>query len=174
MADNESKTPEDIEKELSVGKFAGQQARTLGFQLGGVAVGWLAGMGLAKTGFKNTVGKWMATYLNAGKAVTPELLAKNTEFARKTGIPAAGAVIGSMIGGIASMYEHWVKVEREQLSVQEINKDVAGLMEKRIQFEDTLAKQEALVDDMLTKQKSFAGALDAQREQAPGNETARG
>ena len=159
---NKIKNQEDIEKELSVSNFAMQQARTMGFQFGGIAVGLIAGLALAKTSLKGTVGRWWAkSFAEKAKGATPEQIAQviehSEETARKWIIPGVSVFIGSTIGGVASLYEHWVKTERERLSVQEINKDVANLMEKRVEFEDTLEKQHTIVSSMLEKYQSTAG-----------------
>jgi hypothetical protein len=169
-------TNEDIEKELTVGNFAAVQARTVGFQLAGVALGFAAGWGLAKTGLKNTIAKWIANSNSRYKAGTMhaeemgEVLSTATDVAGKWVLPWGGAIIGSTLGGIASMYEHWIKVERERLSVQEINKDVASLMEKRVEFEDTIDKQHAIVKTMLARQESaptsMADKILAEKEKA--------
>ncbi|MBY0406260.1 MAG: hypothetical protein K2Q01_01090 [Rickettsiales bacterium] len=155
------KTPDEIEKELSVENFTRQQARTLGFQFGGMALGGLAGFGLFKAGVGKSLEKY--TMVRALGGVKGSLI-------------AAGTLVGSVIGGVASLYEHWVKVEREQLSVQEINKDVAHIMEKRVQFEDTLDKQHALIQQMLEKQNAQGGkAADriTSRREAAAQETQR-
>lgn len=121
MADT-SKPPSDIEKELSVGNFAKQQARTIGFQIGGAAIG--GGLGYA-----------------ANRALGG---------ARNLWV-GGGVGLGMVMGGIASMYERWVKVERERISVQEINKDVAALMEKRAVFEERLEQQHDMVRGTLER-----------------------
>jgi len=157
-----SQSSGDIEKELSVGNFAAVQARTLGFQLAGIVLGAAAGFGLAKTGLKNKVGKWandlgIKMGLKAPLKLTPEEETKAIERAGATAITFISTAVGSVLGGIASMYEHWVKVERERLGVQEINKDVASIMEKRVQFEETIDKQHGIVKDLLAKQEALAG-----------------
>ena len=135
MADqNNHKTPEDIEKELSVGSFTLQQGRAIGIQAAGAALGYAAGHAAAGA-VKNTANwKWAQAFGGGKKAIA-----------------LIGAVLGSMVGSIAALYEHWVKEERERLSVQEINKDVADLMGKRAQFEDTLDSQHKIVKEMLKK-----------------------
>lgn len=149
-----TKTPEQIEAELSVTNFTKQQARTMGFQFGGMALG--AGAG------------WLAARAGVGKKWNNHQLVQAVGGAKSVLI-ASGTLVGSMLGGIASLYEHWVKVEREHLNVQEINKDVAKLMEKRTQFEDTLDKQQAVIDAMLEKHKaqnSQAGRVTSRREES--------
>ncbi len=153
-----TKTPDEIEKELSVGNFTKQQARTLGFQFGGMAAGGAAGWGLAKTGLATSMAK-----NNIVKAMG----------GAKSVLVIGGTIVGSIIGGVASLYEHWVKVEREQLNVQEINKDVAKLMEKRTQFEDTLDKQSAVIKDMLERTGGNAEKILARREQSAASENIR-
>jgi|GEM_PF-3510679 len=125
---------DDIEKQLSVGRFAAQEAKTMGFTFGGAILGGLAGLGLGKAGLARFLPQQVGA---AGNRV----------------IAGAGAVIGLMVGSVASMYEHWAKVERERLSVKEINKDVASIMEKRVQFENTLEQQQAIIDGMLKQQE---------------------
>ena len=156
-----TKTPQQIEEELSVTNFTLQQARTIGFQAGGMAIGAAAGYGLSKAGVGK---KW-----NTNDIVKALGGAKGV-------LITAGTLVGSAIGGIASLYEHWVKVEREQLNVQEINKDVAKIMEKRVQFENTLDKQQAMIDAMLEKHNAAnpkAEKIASQREQAASAENSR-
>ncbi len=156
-----TKTPEQIEQELSVTNFTKQQVRTLTFEFGGMALGAAAGYGAAKAGLGKSWGKNAVVQALGGA---------------KSVLVLGGTVVGSMIGGIASLYEHWVKVEREQLNVQEINKDVSKLMQKRTEFENTLDKQQEIIDAMLEKHKagtSKAGIVTAQRELAASAENTR-
>lgn len=176
MAD-ERKSPQDIESELSVGNFAVQQGRTLGFQLGGLAaglgLGYLANRMGAARAVGNKVIKWFGS---KGAAEAEAAIAHDPRGVERIGswvVSGAGAVIGMTVGGIASLYEHWVKVERERLSVQEINKDVANLMEKRVQFEDTLDKQHDIVKAMLKRQEEKESSIShAARESTRREERA--
>ena len=166
MADEPKKTPQDIENELSVGNFAAQQARTIGFQVGGLVAGLGAGFLANKAGLGKVAGKKALGWF--GKTASGEI--KQVEKFGKWLVTATSAVVGMTVGGIASLYEHWVKVERERLSVQEINKDVESLMEKRVQFEDTLDKQHDVVKAMLERQQaagivSHAGKEASRREE---------
>lgn len=152
------KSPEDIEKELSVGKFAAQEATTLGITLGGTAAGAAAGYGLDKANALNKVTRFKIV----------ERIIENG--AGKKVLIGGGAAIGLVLGSIASMFGHWKKVERERLSVQEINQDVASLMDKRVKFEETLDAQHGIIKDMLEKQgakgenrPSHTERLDKQR-----------
>lgn len=179
--DNKPRTQEEIEKELSVGNFAGQQARTMGFQLGGLA----AGLGLGFLANRMGAGKWVgkkiggvatreAEHLGEQLGGIVERIAENTGRAEKLGkyiVNVTGAVVGMIGGGMASLYEHWVKVERERLNIQEANRDIASIMEKRVEFEDTLKSQHELVKTMLKKHEeleksgSFASKEATRREE---------
>jgi len=144
MADQNNKTPEDIEKELSVGKFAEQQGRAMGIQFGSAALGYVAGSAVAGTKLAKGAGNWnWAKGFGGGKKA----------------IALIGGFLGFMVGGLYSGYQHWVKGERERLSVQEINKDVADLMGKRVQFEDTLDSQHTIVKEMLKKYDATGQSL---------------
>ncbi len=167
MADKSKQ--DTIEEQLSVSRFTMQQARTLGFQLGGIVLGWFAGKSLRNSGASKTVGKWFQSNLQGAENASAEALGNYV-------IPWVGAAIGSTIGGIASLYEHWVKVERERLSVQEINKDVASVMASRVQFEDTLNQQHEIVKSLLAERGHAPSAQErilAEREQAATSEHAR-
>lgn len=163
MADNAPKKPEDIEKELSVGNFAGQQAITLGLTIGGLVVGVAAALGAARLGLANGIknSKWLSNAVQEN----PELLAKAKGMVTPT-IAAVGAFVGLFTGSTASMYGHWRKVEGEHLAVKEINKDVANLMEKRVQFEETLDKQSQIVQKILKEHEAKAGASQADQQLA--------
>jgi hypothetical protein len=159
MENNNRKTLDDIEKELSVGNFAKQEARTLGLTFGGAGAGYLAGLGAVKAGLGKLI-------VNKYGEQTPLII--------KTG----GAMIGLIIGSIASQYEHWKKVERERKGVEEINKDVAMVMEKRAQFEDTLDKQSAIIKNIIAERGNPAKStmeekIAAERRQAANGEHAR-
>lgn len=178
-ADSKPRTPEEIEKELSVGNFAAQQARTMGFQLGGIA----AGLGVGLLANRMGAGKWLGSRLESAAArrgmtqaveqVAGEAVDPAGRF-QKLGnyiVGGTGAAVGMIGGGIASLYEHWVKVERERLNIQEANRDIASIMEKRVEYEDTLKSQHALVQSMLKKHEaletsgSFAGKEASRREE---------
>lgn len=169
---DKAKGPDEIEKELSVGNFAKQQARTLGFTVGGAVVGYFGGKQLAKTGFTQKVAGWIA-----GKGASEAEVAAKTGLAKQA-VTWGTAAVGYVAGQIAAYYEHWVKGERERLSVQEINKDVANIMEKRVQFEDTLDKQHKIVTEMLAKQETVPSSMQekvlAKREQAASAEPTLG
>ena len=153
----EEQKQDTIEKQLSVGNFAMQQARTIGLLVGGTLVGGAAFFGLAKTGLGAKLGKWLARSDLEG--LTGEKLEKAIKSATIGGTHAmagAGALGGLLVGGAASQYEHWAKVERERLGVQEINKDVADIMASRAKLEDTIEKQHSVVESLL-KQHQHQG-----------------
>ncbi|MEZ5691902.1 MAG: hypothetical protein R3D71_09605 [Rickettsiales bacterium] len=144
MEHNNRKTPEEIDNELSVGNFAKQQAITLGLVFGGVIAGFAAGAAVAKAG--------------AGKFLDKIKIFKNASQDEKDiVVKIAGATMGAMIGGLASNFEHWKKVERERKGVEEINKDVAAIMEKRVEFEDSLGKQSAHIKNLIAEYEKNAG-----------------
>ena len=58
-----------------------------------------------------------------------------------------------LIGSIASNYGHWKKVERERKGVEEINKDVAAVMENRTKFEETLDTQAEYIKRLVAERK---------------------
>ncbi len=169
MNENIGKTPEEIEKELSVGNFAKQQATTLGLTFGGAGLGYLAGMGAAAAGAGKLLGK-MKSFSGA-----------NIESNNKI-VKLAAGFIGLVVGSIASNYGHWKKVERERKGVEEINKDVAAVMEKRVQFEDTIDKQSEHIKRLIADhEKSFHGnnrsmgdKILAERTHAENSEQVRG
>lgn len=185
MSDTSKKSPEQIEKELSVGNFAMQQARTIGFTVGGT----LAGLGLAWGANKTQLVSWLTKKMPsiikpfskktaeklAEELTDPKQAAEIGDLAKKASY-GLGAIGGLFTGTTASMYEHWAKVEREQLSVKEINKDVASIMEKRVQFEDTLDKQHAAIKSILEKHKESpkAETITDRREQSAHAENTRG
>lgn len=140
MSENIGKTPEEIEKELSVGNFAKQQATTLGLTFGGAGLGYLAGMGAVKAG----AGK----LLNNIKLFAGHPIESNNHV-----VKIASGVAGLLIGSIASNYGHWKKVERERKGVEEINKDVAAVMENRTKFEETLDTQAEYIKRLVAERK---------------------
>lgn len=143
MENNNKKTPEEIEKELSVGNFAADQAKTMGLTFGGAGAGYLAGMGLAQTKVADSITKKIPSINSVG------------------GVKGAAAFVGLIIGSIASGYSHWKKVERERKGVEEINKDVASVMEKRAQFEETLDKQSEFVKKLVAERSNATAAAPA-------------
>lgn len=174
--DVKPKSQEEIEKELSVGNFAGTQAKTIGFQIGGIALG----LGAAFAANRLKLGKWVGGKIAKGKNGS-QLDAETAEAATGLGnqiVYGAGALAGMITGGLASMYEHWVKVERERLNIQEANKDIAAIMEKRVEFENTLGKQHEVIQGMLKKQeqleKGFTGKEAGRREERATTERAPG
>lgn len=169
MENNNRKTPDDIEKELSVGNFAKQQARTIGLTFGGGAAGLLAGVGAVKAGLAKVLDSNLEKILGNKYYLGVE----NAGFAIKT----AAAAIGVLVGTLASQYEHWKKVERERKGVEEINKDIALVMDKRAQFEDTLDKQSVIIKNIIAERENSAKPtmeekITAGRSQAAGGEYA--
>lgn len=118
----------NIEKQLGVGRFAAQQAISLGLQFGGAILGYFAGKGLGKAGIGQK------EIFEGDKSLNIS--------------SAAGAIIGLVVGGTAAGFRGWKKMEGERLAVQEINKDVATIMESRAGFEETLRTQGEVVSEM--------------------------
>lgn len=159
MNENIGKTPEEIEKELSVGNFAKQQATTLGLTFGGAGLGYLAGSGIAKTKLADWIGEKSARIFNSKALLETASKEEIAAAGKKLGKPAAQwgmGFIGLMIGSIASQYGHWKKVERERKGVEEINKDVAHIMENRTKFEETLDTQAEYIKRLVAERKPQA------------------
>lgn len=146
----------NIEKQLSVGRFASQQATALGLQVGGAAIGYFIGKGVGKAGIGKEISEGGRSYNISG---------------------IVGAVVGYVIGGIASGFRHWRKVEGERLAVGEINKDVATIMESRAKFEDTLTAQGEMVNEMRARVDALpvgektAALLESRQAAAEGQRT---
>ncbi len=157
MNDRAIKTPEQIEQELNAQNFAKDQAKTLGFTFGGAGVGYFLGRNLADTKFS----EWFAdNVLDSSK------LMKNVDtIARQEGklISAktytiwGSAWLGLIIGSTFAGYEHWKRVRRQQFGVDEINNDVANIMESRVQFEETLGKQSELIKKIIAEKEARMG-----------------
>lgn len=119
---------DNIEKQLSVGRFASQQAVAFGLQIGGAVLGYFAGKGLGKAGIGKEIASGDGGSFNISSVI--------------------GAFVGLLVGGTAAGFRTWRKTEGERLAVKEINQDVATIMESRAKFEDTLNAQGEIVSEM--------------------------
>ena len=148
MADTETTDiNKKVEDELTVGRFAGQQARTMGLIIGGTLAGYLLGKQLIKTSLPNKVmdliqKHWFKEATTAEK----EAIGKNV-------VEYGTMAVGYAAGQVGSLYEHWSKVERERLGVDEVNKNVSAMMAKRVQFEETMDRQHEIIQKLIKERK---------------------
>ncbi len=155
---NEEEARANIEDKLSVKSFAWSQASQMLLQIGGGVVGFFAGKGISNIGtLAERTGKWVKSMPYLEKMLEDST---NKE-AGKHGITAIGTLVGLTIGGVASLYRHWRRGESERLAVEEINKDMASLMSKRVETENMLQKQGAEVEKLLHEAQKHASPVHA-------------
>jgi len=163
---------DDIDKQLTVGNFAKQEAVTLGLVFGGLGIGyWLGGLAV-KAGFADIFRNKKATE-QTEKALEFGAKKLGTSFTPETAVKLVAAFFGMNVGGTAAYYKRWVKNERERYNVQEINQDVSHIMQSRVQFEETLDKQGEFIKQLIEEKEKSLGAKDrlfAERKNSANSE----
>jgi hypothetical protein len=136
-----------IREETSFGKYAGQQFLQYATLAVGAVAGFFAFKGLKSVGamkpIENAIQK---------RVKQPQLAEEAVKKARKIA-DYVGAGVGALLGRIINAYGNWKKVESENLAVQEVNSDVANLMQERGKFADTLTRQEGFIRDLIAQRK---------------------
>lgn len=154
MAERNTKTPEQIEEELNAGNFVKDQLITTGLVLGGGAAGYAVGAGVAKTSLTEKIAdKFFGNnelIEEVGKD-TKEVL-HNLKYSKGI-VQGVSIAIGLLVGSMAAQYGHWKKVRRQQFGVEEINKDVANIVDSRVKFEETLDTQAEFIKRLVVERE---------------------
>lgn len=133
----------DYDKELSVGTYAGKKIYEVVVSLGTTAAGMWGGLAAAGkfvkphtdeaitkaavnivTGAAPGIEEGMRLPGFLGKLPGLKQAFTNRQLAWGAG---GGFMAGSILGGLFLGYEHWQKVKREQLQVDEITKDISDI-----------------------------------------------
>jgi hypothetical protein len=126
---------EKIAEKLSLGAYLWKEARATGIMLAGTAIGWGIARGAGKA-------------LNKTHLKLPKFVRDRTDL-EHFGIGWAGGIPGMFLGSYVSMYEHWAKNEATDLSVAEINKDIA---EARVRLDPELKRENIELREMVKEQ----------------------
>lgn len=114
----------DHEKELSFGTYLGKKFYETAVSLGSMVAGGWAGLAAAHRFIAPKAGEVAQPLTFGGKI--PGLRGEFT--ARQRILGGLGGLFAGAVGsGIALGYEHWVKVKREQLQVDEITREISGI-----------------------------------------------
>ena len=137
--DKEKNTAPNYDKELSVGTYTGKKIYETVVGIGSTALGvWGGLVAAAKLIKPGTVEKVSHVLVNP-RAVKESVIKLPGFMGKLPGLKNGftqrqlqwggfgGALIGSIAGGLVLGYEHWQKVKREQMQVNEITKDISDI-----------------------------------------------
>jgi hypothetical protein len=143
------------EDELSVGSYIGkqlyQQGVAWGSVIGGAYAGTMAGKAVSKVtdmnkaGYYDILPKFMKKIPGFGAPVSDKAL--------KVG-GGVGMLAGSLIAGITLGYEHWQKVKREQLQVDELTRNLSDLEAFKKSDPELLAENKRLWTELHARDAS--------------------
>ena len=170
---NNSKTIEErnkhTEEQTSVGSYVLKQIRTMAILLAGAAVGYFSFGALKNTKFA----KWLVDTVSSNKGENKIDFSLDTI---KEKMSVIGAIVGSMTASMFCTYEHWRDLKKEKLAVEEINIDVANMMQQRNAMASTINHQEAVIKEIIAERqhhKSVGDRVSEQRSDYHGAENVR-
>lgn len=138
----------EIEDKLSFGSYIGKQLRTIGIQLvtTGAGIGVALGIGKLTGKTRFSLGKYGENFGGGDHSVG-----------------WIGGIIGATLGAYFTTYEHWAKNEATNLSVAEINKDIA---EAHLRLDPELKRENLALRDLVKQQANELKKRGTQRAAA--------
>jgi hypothetical protein len=136
-----------IESKTTFGRYVTDQSKKLIISIAGAVGGFYGFKALENTAFGERMFKM---FTKTGSDL-------NQEGAIPKSFPLIGAIAGFIVSGFFNTYDSWRKREVESRAVDEINNDVARMMDERNQFAETLNRQETVIKGIIEDRQVNAG-----------------
>lgn len=187
MESNANQTERNnYESELSVGTYTGKKIYELVVSVGSSALGAWGGLAAAGKYMKPGTVEQVSLLDNTVSEVAESAKELPGFIGKLPGLRGAfssrqlmwgaggGVFAGGIIGGLVLGYEHWQKVKREQLQVDEITKDVSDIEVFKKTDPELKAENERLWTELNKREpKPNHSAHHARREHASHAEAVR-
>lgn len=149
------------ESDLSVGTYAKKKSIELGLTTLGAVAGWFAtGALLKRPGAVEKAVRLLGKDKEQASKIAKDIVASPDVHFH---IKLIGGAVGSLFGGLPSIYGHWVNEEKSRIGVQEINEDAANL-KIRIRTDPELVRENERLRTMLEKEEQKTDALKAEQD----------